>query len=99
MISNLIFVLSFFVVNKIDTKIIFQNKLKIPKIEGRGSTHNLFFKNFKVKLIDQSYNANPETMIESIENFSVYKNNNRHKYLILGNMNELGLIHLIITLM
>ena len=91
MISNLIFVLSFFVVNKIDTKIIFQNKLKIPKIEGRGSTHNLFFKNFKVKLIDQSYNANPETMIESIENFSVYKNNNRHKYLILGNMNELGL--------
>ena len=47
MISNLIFVLSFFVVNKIDTKIIFQNKLKIPKIEGRGSTHNLFLKTLK----------------------------------------------------
>ena len=90
MILNLIFVLCFFVINKIDTKIIFQNKFKIPKIEGRGSIHNLFFKNFKIKLIDQSYNANPETMIESIENFSVYQSNNRHKYLILGNMNELG---------
>ena len=90
MISNLMFVLSFFVFNKIDTKIIFKNKFKIPSIDGRGSIHNLFFNNFKIKLIDQSYNANPETMIESIKNFSAYKNNNRNKYLILGNMNELG---------
>jgi len=78
------------VINKIDTKIIFQNKFKIPKIEGRGSIHNLIFKNFKIKLIDQSYNANPETMIESIKTFSIIKNKQRDKFLILGNMNELG---------
>ncbi len=90
-ISNLIFVLTFFDFNKLDTKIIVQNKFNIPKIEGRGSIHNFLFKKFKIKLIDQSYNANPETMIESIENFSFIKNNSRDKFLILGNMNELGL--------
>ena len=93
-ISNLIFVLTFFDLNKLDTKIILQNNFKLPKVEGRGSVHNLFFKKFKIKLIDQSYNANPETMTESIENFSVIKNNNRDKFLILGNMNELGLTSL-----
>ncbi len=90
-ISNLIFILNFYEFNKLDTKIILKNNFKIPKIEGRGSIHNLLFNNFKIKLIDQSYNANPETMIESIENFSDIKNNNRDKFLILGNMNELGL--------
>ena len=63
----------------------------MPKLEGRGSIHNVFINNFKVRLIDQSYNANPETMIESIKNFSIIKNNARDKFLILGNMNELGL--------
>ena len=89
-ISNLIFVLTFFIINKINTKIIINNINKIPKIEGRGSIHNVLLNNFKVRLIDQSYNANPETMTESIKSFSMIKNNRRDKFLILGNMNELG---------
>ena len=89
-ISNLIFVLTFFILNKLNTKIIINNIKKIPKLEGRGSIHNVLINNFKVKLIDQSYNANPETMIESIKSFSIIKNNQRDKFLILGNMNELG---------
>ena len=67
------------------------DNFKIPKVEGRGSVHNVILNNFKVKLIDQSYNANPETMFESIKNFSIIKNEKRDKILILGNMNELGL--------
>ena len=63
----------------------------MPKLEGRGSIHNVFINNFKVRLIDQSYNANPETMFESIKNFSIVKKGQRDKFLILGNMNELGL--------
>jgi UDP-N-acetylmuramyl pentapeptide synthase len=89
-ILNLIFVLTFFILNKINTKIITNNNYKNPKIEGRGSTHNLLLNNCKVRLIDQSYNANPETMIESIKYFSTIKNDQRDRFLILGNMNELG---------
>ena len=90
-ISNLIFVLTFFILNKINTKIIINNIYKIPKLEGRGSIHNILVNNFKVRLIDHSYNANPETMIESIKSFAIIKNNRRDKFLILGNMNELGM--------
>tara|TARA_Y100001970_G_C14251939_1_gene872492 strand:+ start:3479 stop:4852 length:1374 start_codon:yes stop_codon:yes gene_type:complete len=90
-IFNLIFVLTFFITNKINTKKIINNNFKVPKIEGRGSIHNLSLNKFKIRLIDQSYNANPETMIECIKNFSGIRNNKRVKYLILGNMNELGL--------
>ena len=47
--------------------------------------------NINNQLIEQSYNANPETMIESIRNFSKIKNKGYQKILILGEMNELGL--------
>ncbi|MFL2543937.1 MAG: Mur ligase family protein [Alphaproteobacteria bacterium] len=90
-ISNLLFVLIFFILNKINTNIIINNNYRIPKVDGRGSIHNFILNKFKVKLIDQSYNANPETMVESIKNFSIIKNDQRDKFLILGNMNELGL--------
>ncbi len=89
-ILNLLFVLTFFVLNRINTNIIINN-YKTPKVEGRGSIHNLILSNFNVKLIDQSYNANPETMVECIKDFSIIKNDKRDKFLILGNMNELGL--------
>ena len=82
--------MTFFIINKINTKIIINNIKKLPKIEGRGSIHNVLLNNFKVRLIDQSYNANPETMTESIKSFSMIKHNRRDKILILGNMNELG---------
>ncbi len=90
-ISNLLFVLTFFIFNKINTNIIINKNYRIPKVDGRGSIHNYILNNFKVKLIDESYNANPETMVESIKNFSIIKNEKRVKFLILGNMNELGL--------
>ncbi len=90
-VKNLIFVLAFFVTNKIDTNIIIKNKTKCPKIEGRGSVHNILINGIKINLIDQSYNANPETMIQSIKNFSKIKKKGFLKFLILGNMNELGL--------
>lgn len=90
-ISNLLFVFTFFILNKISTKIIINNNFRILKVDGRGSVHNFILNNFKIKLIDESYNANPETMVESIKNFSIIKNQKRDKILILGNMNELGL--------
>ena len=44
----------------------------------------------KIKIIDESYNANPDTMLQSIDYFMNIKNSHNQKILILGNMNELG---------
>ena len=79
------------IVNKINPNIVINSKNKFFLVEGRGSKHNLIINKYNVQFIDQSYNANPETMIQSIINFSKMKKTNYLKILILGNMNELGL--------
>ena len=73
------------------------NLKKIPKIfktfrpiEGRGKIHNVFRYGEKFKLIDESYNANPLSVKESIINFSKIKKNKAKKYLLLSDMLELG---------
>ena len=38
-INNLIFVLAFCIINKINTNFIFQKKIKFPKIDGRGAIY------------------------------------------------------------
>jgi MurE/MurF fusion protein len=69
-----------------------RNKLvnfSIP--EGRGDI--VVVKKFgkKFKFIDESYNANPLSMISAIENMSNYKvKNNSSKLALLGDMLELG---------
>ena len=90
-INNLIFVLAFCIINKINTNVIFQKKIKFPKIDGRGAIYKIKIYNINIQLIDQSYNANPETMLQSIRNFSKIKNKKYQTILILGEMNELGL--------
>ena len=59
-------------------------------IEGRGKSH--IVKRFKKKFnfIDESYNANPSSVKNAIINFSKLKKNNSKKYLLLGDMLELG---------
>ena len=58
--------------------------------DGRGKVHNIkrYKKNFV--LIDESYNANPLSVKNAINNFSSIKKNKFKKYLILGDMLELG---------
>ena len=58
--------------------------------EGRGKTHNIRRYNRNFKLIDESYNANPLSMKISINNFNSIKKKKLKKYLILGDMLELG---------
>ena len=90
-VTNLIFILTFFIINTITKEIIIKNLHNTPLIEGRGSIHNILLNGLNIKLIDQSYNANPETMLQSIRNFSSLNKVGFKKILILGNMNELGL--------
>ena len=58
--------------------------------EGRGKIYNVkrYKKNFK--LIDESYNANPLSVKNAIEKFDSIKKEKFKKYLLLGDMLELG---------
>ena len=58
--------------------------------EGRGKIHKIkrYKKNFN--LIDESYNANPFSMKNALNNFSEIKKKRFKKYLLLGDMLELG---------
>ena len=58
--------------------------------EGRGKIYKINrYKKF-FKLIDESYNANPLSVKTAINNFNVIKKQNFKKYLLLGDMLELG---------
>ena len=68
-----------------------QNFLKkLSSLSGRGKIH--IVKRFKkrFKLIDESYNANPLSVKNAILNLSNIKKNKHKKYLLLGDMLELG---------
>ncbi len=58
--------------------------------EGRGRIHKIkrYKKNFR--LIDESYNANPFSVKNALSNFAEIKKNKFKKYLLLGDMLELG---------
>ena len=58
--------------------------------EGRGRIHKIKrYKKF-FRLIDESYNANPLSVKNALNNFSEIKKDNFKKYLLLGDMLELG---------
>jgi UDP-N-acetylmuramoyl-tripeptide--D-alanyl-D-alanine ligase len=57
--------------------------------QGRGNKYNLVINGYKSVLIDDSYNANPSSVIASLSVLNEIAKNNR-KVLILGEMGELG---------
>ncbi len=63
---------------------------KIEAFAGRGKIHEINRYKKKFKLIDESYNANPLSVKFAINNFSKIKKNKFKKYLLLGDMLELG---------
>jgi len=89
-INNLLFVIAFFLQNRINIDIILKNFNKLMPVSGRGKILNLKLKNHKIKFIDESYNANPDTMKQSIKYLADLKDTKYNKIIILGNMNELG---------
>ena len=76
----------FFDISKIN-KNIFMN-FKTP--DGRGDITKIKVNNKNLNLIDESYNSNPLSLKSSILNFDKIKTNKAKKYLILGDMLELG---------
>ena len=59
-------------------------------VEGRGKINHILRYKKKFQLIDESYNANPSSVKNAIRNFSNIKRNHEKKFLLLGDMLELG---------
>ena len=66
----------------------FQDNFQL--VEGRGKTHSILRYKKKFQLIDESYNANPSSVKNAIYNFSNIKRKHEKKFLLLGDMLELG---------
>ena len=73
-------------VNKL-RKDIFLNS-KVPN--GRGDISKVKLRSKKIFLVDESYNSNPLSLKTAIENYDNIESKNSKKYLILGDMLELG---------
>ena len=61
---------------------------KIP--QGRGDLIKIKLKNKSIKLIDESYNSNPLSLETALLNYDKLDSKNKKKYLLLGDMLELG---------
>jgi len=89
-IYNLLFCFAFYNENSLNFNSILKTYNLLKPVDGRGLIHKIFFNKKRLDIIDESYNSNPDTMIQSIEYFKNLKKNNENKILILGTMNEMG---------
>ena len=89
-IYNILSSLAVLSVLKLNIKKIIKYYENLEPSEGRGKIYNVnrYKKNFK--LIDESYNANPLSVKNAIKNLNSIKKLKFKKYLILGDMLELG---------
>ena len=79
-------------------KSVFFNILKLDKniflnfrtLEGRGDITKIKVNKKIINLIDESYNSNPLSLKTAIFNYDKIKTKNAKKYIILGDMLELG---------
>jgi len=83
-LASIAVISQFYDLKDIDEKIFYNFKLPF----SRGDLTKIKVKNKIIYLTDESYNSNPLSLKFAIENFNKQKNNN--KYLILGDMLELG---------
>ncbi|MFL2854420.1 MAG: UDP-N-acetylmuramoyl-L-alanyl-D-glutamate--2,6-diaminopimelate ligase [Candidatus Pelagibacter sp.] len=71
---------------KLDKNIFYD--FKIPG--GRGDHSVIKFNNKKINLIDQSYNSNPLSLKSAIKNYDKINLKKSNKYMLIGDMLELG---------
>ncbi len=89
-LNNLLFCLAFYSENFLNIKSIANRYKFLKPVQGRGLIHKIILNKKKLSIIDESYNANPDTMLQSIKYFKGIKSKNNKKIIILGTMNEMG---------
>ena len=90
-IDNILACYCILIHNKVNLKILSDLSKDIPLLEGRGINKKIIFNNKKIRLIDESYNASPQSMKIIVNDFLNLKLLENHKkFLLLGDMQELG---------
>ena len=90
-INNIICCLAIFIYNEINLSHFTSLTNEIPEIEGRGKINQININKKKINLIDESYNASPQSMKTCITYFKdIRTRKEQKKLLILGDMKELG---------
>jgi murE/murF fusion protein len=90
-ISNILACISIMFILNLDLNKMKKNFIKFKIPEGRGDINIIKKFNKKFKFIDESYNANPLSMMSAIKNINYYnQNKNRKKFVFLSDMLELG---------
>ncbi len=74
------------IINKLKSN--FFSNYKTPS--GRGNIKKITVGSKKIKIIDESYNSNPLSLNFSIKKFDNLKINPNKKFMLLGDMLELG---------
>jgi murE/murF fusion protein len=64
--------------------------LKFKSPNGRGDVSKIRLDNKNFYLVDETYNSNPLSLRTALENYDKINSKNSKKYLILGDMLELG---------
>ena len=85
-LASLAILKSLEIVNKLGIN--FFSQYKIPN--GRGDIKKIYVGKKKINILDESYNSNPLSLKFSINKFDNLNINNNKKYLLLGDMLELG---------
>ncbi|MAI49789.1 MAG: UDP-N-acetylmuramoyl-tripeptide--D-alanyl-D-alanine ligase [Rhodospirillaceae bacterium] len=62
----------------------------LPSLPGRGAVHVIRWGNGRIRLIDDSYNANPESMNAALKTLGHMPKDRGRRVAILGDMLELG---------
>ena len=89
-IYNVLATIALLKVLKVDVTRIKKKIKKLEASEGRGKKYSINRYKKKFKLIDESYNANPLSVKNAINKLNLIKKEKFKKYLILGDMLELG---------
>ena len=89
-VSNILSALTVLAIMNLDIKKIYSTIKNINLVEGRGKIFKVNHKKKSFNFIDESYNANPLSMKESILRLSEIKDKKFKKYILLGDMLELG---------
>ena len=63
---------------------------KLLPSKGRGSVHEIRINGKKIFLLDESYNANPDSMENAINTLKLFSKSKKRKVCIIGEMLELG---------
>ena len=87
---NLLIILLITKILGLKQKLVSKYILELKPYMGRGNIDTFIIKNKTIRLIDDSYNANPDSMKNAIKNMLIISQQNERKVCIIGDMLELG---------